>query len=1844
MELVDGAGGVSSAVGAAAEPIVLSDMYPFSSVNDLKRQLWIQKGGDPRWAPERVFIGVSQPDGSLRPLEFHWPASVGRTLPDPTLPEATRAPSPGLVDDAGNRKPVQPTMLGALVLEAALTVELRETGFPPPLLKAFPLSALAPASVDDLTAPLLTGFYQLYFPWLERPDQITDSASPSEAITAAYADTMVYMAFRTGRIAVVQSELRESSAGDAVTMDSMVRLRWVLPPPVTKPESLEQTFYRLPATPELPFLRYFPPAGKGAPILKLGMQPGQGGALILDDPRIMTQYLNQPAPNSTHAVIVGRVPLRSTHAERGSAFTLHLFEDGSTDITLEVPQRGMTYLASVAADAERVLASVVAQMGFPEGTQPLLRDLHATYRWAHPAPKQRPISPRELQGRVAALTPFFDAAQSIAPESRALGVFVWRATSNYESETAQFAFIDQLVRMDADPTTQRTRYVAEVGKKFGLTPEKASITLDRWLQYRGEAVAPVSGEDAGSMAVAKHSTGVQIAISGAHPEYRVEIQGVDSYMELQRVASVVGVLLGAPLDRLALPEPSTEIVRAGGHVAFADAKVEADVNAVGEDAGVLPGEGGAELDPEQIQAFLLSFGGFGAGSEDSDEDETVTTEVAELPVAPPPQPMGAPDLATAVAEVKTECVGTRWTNTEPALRVAKEYYITKLKAMNRKMVEYKEDKRETGGKQGYTRSCQKERQPDIMSLAEYARVKRCYEGRVRFVDLPPQKPSDLPTIPGGYNPKNPIPDEVFLFDAETKLPIWSVLGYQNRTRPGEYHYMMCAELWCERDNLPLLRSEYVGTVGRDGFPKEENTCPFCGGRAIQTMGAPRPRESVIERKSKDDKEKVHAFIGELTRGILHPDGGKLPCCDLTPRLMNDYLKKVYTGDYKFPEAGVDSEGEVAPAAAVTGAVEEGQTDYLSVLGKMTTQYVLGADRTLKAGKIGLMPPYLDAFFGQSSQLAVEKRGINPTFREGASVFVRLGVDSEASRPGFHLFAGLAPLLGFDSSEQTLSHFLSSPNMVRAFESANYGTLVQEFAARSTLTNAELTPSLQEFATKYGYSLETSRPHVLRLYKAWLEFRRYLENAREPKQLRHLEHLLAEPGVLTPRGLLIAALEKVTERVTKKVGGKVVESVVDRIRVICPSFGLPKASYFGDVPVAFLWHDRRSDTWEPIVLFNGTRQAVKLFGEQSPERKQLQSSQRVSVDRWLREWRSASLGCGRPAPPPHVWTPDKDTLGLPKLSELLARLTGHIVVRLVRDRSNRLAGVLMRGPAATGTAATTGAAAPPVFFIPCLDDGALGIRVPRVYEVEGILRTATASLDAYLRYYDTEAKQFPMLHPEKLLAMMGETTQVVGFLTKVGTMIPVTPTATPPAGLPVQQIDAFPWERDALILRAPDASVNTLSVIQESTASVEEQMSEAYQHLRLTFAHWLKADPAAAAFKQDIARLLPPTQLPLYERRKRLDILLEPLLRQWIAAECTEEQKRLPLLRTDCVSIGDESKCSAAAACRWSGGRCLIHAPYRQEGTDPVRIFTARLSDELLRYATQRNELYDDAVPLIRTPHGVVRQGDELYISTKPKESAATVMGRLGFLAQMDMSFPEEMLRFEGLEEPRADAEEAVVGAADVPPPAQVSDALPAAWTEKGFYVPTLAQDLPDARFLAWASGSGYSLPDWNKYLSIRRSKLGVPGDPARPFQWSIQDFYVIAAIHSANLLFVRQGPDGRLILDRWIAPPGKSPIGEPLFGIFWGPRQLLVTKGEGSTVYRFKKSALPDELQTLLDTRQPMPEEQARGSMDSAAVVQEQTQNQAPATASSSTEPPQTAATQTGEGGAMPVPQPAPTL
>jgi len=88
------------------------------------------------------------------------------------------------------------------------------------------------------------------------------------------------------------------------------------------------------------------------------------------------------------------------------------------------------------------------------------------------------------------------------------------------------------------------------------------------------------------------------------------------------------------------------------------------------------------------------------------------------------------------------------------------------------------------------------------------------------------------------------------------------------------------------------------------------------------------------------------------------------------------------------------------------------------------------------------------------------------------------------------------------------------------------------------------------------------------------------------------------------------------------------------------------------------------------------------------------------------------------------------------------------------------------------------------------------------------------------------------------------------------------------------------------------------------------------------------------------------------------------------------------------------------------------------------------------------------------------------------------------------------------------------------------------------------------------------------------------GYPAQPFQWSDLDMNVLGILFSSSIVFVRQGPDGKIFIEKWYQQPTKTYV------LFWGPRQLVVTREKQ---YILKHAELPHDIRNILEESAPDP-------------------------------------------------------
>jgi len=189
-----------------------------------------------------------------------------------------------------------------------------------------------------------------------------------------------------------------------------------------------------------------------------------------------------------------------------------------------------------------------------------------------------------------------------------------------------------------------------------------------------------------------------------------------------------------------------------------------------------------------------------------------------------------------------------------------------------------------------------------------------------------------------------------------------------------------------------------------------------------------------------------------------------------------------------------------------------------------------------------------------------------------------------------------------------------------------------------------------------------------------------------------------------------------------------------------------------------------------------------------------------------------------------------------------------------------------------------------------------------------------------------------------------------------------------------------------------------------------EFNEVYEHLRLTFSNWLPTQEDGGEFRETLEATIFRPDLPLFEKRKRLEILLAAEVESWLAEADEDAPRQASLLRVDC-RLREEAECSGM--CEWvkapagpeaaaagvaegaagatSGanapnGRCLIHVPK----TSPTaasggQVLLARLIEELLRFGEKRKQLFEQRVSQLALIDRPIKVGDQYIL---PEKSAA----------------------------------------------------------------------------------------------------------------------------------------------------------------------------------------------------------------------------------------------------------------
>jgi hypothetical protein len=836
----------------------------------------------------------------------------------------------------------------------------------------------------------------------------------------------------------------------------------------------------------------------------------------------------------------------------------------------------------------------------------------------------------------------------------------------------------------------------------------------------------------------------------------------------------------------------------------------------------------------------------------------------------------------------------------------------------------------------------------------------------------------------------------------------------------------------------LRYKDFKSTTDRNGNPKPTNTCPFCKGILVDTSIKDKerdPKMTVLQRLTRpgSDTER-QIYIGFLGKKKT-PTGLSLPCCFADPSDRFDKNNPEFVRLGLRPGAQVQVPAPVAAPVAQpiadeimaqrSSQVEEVienthvtvlppgyvyEPNYYRVIQGVSVKSIVDANRIPleivvpkptapddpKAGpQVGLLPEALDKYFLQDStsdkfagRLEIVRK-LKPT----AKGFLRLAVDNTVQNRPQALLSAIAPFLSWQpNAEKVIENMIEPRIPPRQFLQLNGGNLVHEFFNKCEKKHQN---DMRTWVAKHvGIDeLKSSNiPAIERLMNSYECFRDYIKDPTQRKDLRVFYQALSEPGVIMLRGILFIVLEVTIEDINVKKGDKSEykrEIKFDRVR--CPTYPLSEGQQKADIGFLVhyneITHERGSSEkkyrhlgWEPLFYVDGNIQTAEsrhkptLYFQRSQE-----ASWPPIVQKRVTEFFYSCTSINRG---PFTSQFGMDPNALIGIQEIITGIRMQ-PNGIIRDSYNHLVGVAYRM-----------AGKPYLTAVPVADDGSIHFERRLFLDWDDF---EPAPVDMIIDFYNYNViNTFPQYrgYVPKYINKSRDTQKVVGLVLQNGFSIPAAEPKDPNsiAEMRIVEVDDLEWDinrtiayDDALRKKAfkdADEKDTAKEIIQLNVSSIQDEIEDVYQHLRLTFSNWLSTAGAGRDIREALREVLM-SVLPLYEKRKRLDILLEEKVTKWLEPrDDTINNTEIGFLRVDCLVQG-ESECSGR--CKWKSESkvCKIHSPGTVNPNGTVlqvpRLLYLRLVDELIRYASRREEIFSRQVPRLTIRKEAQRQGDQYII-------------------------------------------------------------------------------------------------------------------------------------------------------------------------------------------------------------------------------------------------------------------------
>jgi hypothetical protein len=1512
-------------------------VYPFDTIDTLKYLIYAHYN-QADFLPRFTFVGIGILDNFI-PLEYLWYPIGANKVKDTyelTNPADLRDDL-RFVTDTGEYASPNYELRGRSTIE---DVFLKTGGIP--TLHIFPLTYLLrlykgikPISDEEWNKKFAPYFVEL-----------TSSTYQATAEDKRFGEVISSFVDKRYKTLTMLEEIlmRSESELSPIKVDGIQQLQLIWKKPVEEFEGAASVFYNISATERRPYIRLLP--SEGSSITKLHVK-GVLPIPTLDDPRHLEVWSKETSvtPGTDMCVIkyVHRPLISISQSIYG---TIHILNDGTVSLLLQPPKQ----IRKLDPDLDfrhftRILTDVF--IGLPQHVDAF--DIKELAIMLKLSTKTR-FNRTRIQQRLPFFSTFFTEINGL-PDERKFMTLRYKAVSQYASEDELFTFITQHVsehKIQGEFFGQEL--IDSIKYQFQFTDKDARNAIQKWLAKKGQFTvqAPEDGDFTESF-----NSGIDIQLYAQHPLYSFQLYHVNSFQSYERICTLLSILFtdNDALFRNAPPsfqEEEKEVEQAAMNQEHKHEEVEpeADFENPFDDEPETDASTIAQITQLQQLANnnddLFDTFAYESNNDNSNAAKPATSTVVASPAKPAVvQYTPATTKATVAAIATVATVPKKQVDLDQKKIDPKSWFITKLQQIDNELFGFSPDK----DANGYSRQCGNvdDRQPAILTKDQYERMREIYKNdNIFWIVYPLDKDED---------PVEPLRNE------ET----FTVMRYGS---DGDHiNYLFCPEYFCISDELMIRKKDFEGRMDREGNPKPANTCPFCKGTLINKRMKGAQGATVLQRKTKDTGSypKHIRFLSKST----HPKGIALPCCFIkqsTLRIsspefthLRDYLQEQQLDKLEDGEKEEKDYGDLVFRA--DDAIDY-EMRFLSVHKLSIIEY----NKQPRPGIFAIVPPQFDEFFFQDTTSQIITRShIILKLKPDAEGFIRIGTQNT---PHESLLGVIAPILNLTTIKDVQDR-IKAVLKPRMFINAHFGNLVLEFY--NPVDKSAMPVTRQELAiwsqTNLGISLNSDNSYeVIRIFNSYRRFIRFIDDSSHRKDLRHIQPLLAEPGLFSQNGIQLVIMEDDEDKITIK----------------CPVFGISTRHRNNDfvfISKTIKTISYTQSTYNRYELYLYTKNLPAKGGQieihdtivkwNAQSRSIWPTIVRQRIDEYTNQCQSRYIS---------LYTPHSHINPMTIIPLTYAYdLTNPRFIAIIKDAYNHIVAVAFRHTPGINK----------FVALPVIDDGAVSISsalsIKHIYLNWNDFKSAP--LEDVIQYYRENLEGRLVLYPGykiKHIVRDRATQEIVAIQLQNNIYVPVAPpkdlATINQFGLPIVEIEEFPWDIDKRLDGQGNDEKTWDELTEGSTLEkrcgtdpelekkvTHSEFEELFQQFRYMVSSYIVQQQEV---KTMIEEIIFNKDLPYYEKRKRLLIYLSSLS-SWFYSD-SEWEASVSFLRKDCRLIDRQDACTGT--CKWkaeekedaANGVCLLHVkdqiPVGDRQVNTAELFIKRVIDELIYFPNRRKQL------------------------------------------------------------------------------------------------------------------------------------------------------------------------------------------------------------------------------------------------------------------------------------------------